>query len=48
MDVGKEISSAEGPPTQEQTDNMVTLQGKLERAARITAVLIALSVIRVC
>ena len=43
--LGKEISGAEGPPTQEQTDRMVNLQGKLERAARRTAVLIALSVI---
>ena len=43
--LGKKISSTEGPPSAEQMDNMTLLQRKLERAARTTAVLIALSVI---
>ncbi len=43
--LGKKISSTEGPPSADQMDNMTLLQRKLERAARTTAVLIALSVI---
>ncbi len=43
--LGKEISSSGGPPSEEKINEMALQQEKLGKAARIAAILIALSVI---
>ena len=43
--LGKELASSPGPPPEEKINEMALQQRKLEKAARIAAILIALSVI---